>query len=247
MGHSNRGAPASRNLGIRRARGEYIAFLDSDDVWMPDKLASQVALLEARPDVVMTYGACLHWYSWAGGVAKNVQDSPQDIKMPGSIIIAPPKLLEMEIRDSDMLLSPSGILVRRRAAVAVEGFAERFCGRIQLYEDHSFYTKLTIRESVSVTDQPCFKYRQHPDSCVSVVIRSGGFEQLRKDFLLWLSDHLEQAHADETKLRAIIAKELRIIRVRSFRASFRNLVRRSTPRFFRDLLRSSLASIRARP
>src|ERR1017187_6705495 len=42
--HRNRGLPASRNLGIRHAKGHYIAPLDSDDVWLPDKLKQQVAI-----------------------------------------------------------------------------------------------------------------------------------------------------------------------------------------------------------
>ena len=42
----NQGVAASRNLGLTKAEGEYIAFLDQDDVFLPHKLASQVALLE---------------------------------------------------------------------------------------------------------------------------------------------------------------------------------------------------------
>src|SRR3712207_4310946 len=45
-GHENKGAAASRNLGMGEARGEYIALLDSDDVWLGGKLEEQVALLE---------------------------------------------------------------------------------------------------------------------------------------------------------------------------------------------------------
>lgn len=54
---SNRGLAGARNTGIREARGAYIALLDADDRWHPDKLARHVALLDARPDVGLTYSA----------------------------------------------------------------------------------------------------------------------------------------------------------------------------------------------
>ena len=56
-GHRNRGMSASRNLGIPHARGEYIALLDADDVWLPLKLERQVAILESDPESAMVYGA----------------------------------------------------------------------------------------------------------------------------------------------------------------------------------------------
>lgn len=52
----NRGLAAARNAGIRHARGRFVAFLDSDDLWAPGKLAHHVAHLESRPDVGVSYG-----------------------------------------------------------------------------------------------------------------------------------------------------------------------------------------------
>jgi len=51
----NRGLAGARNTGIRQARGRYIAFLDADDLWHPDKLARHVAHLDARPGVGVSY------------------------------------------------------------------------------------------------------------------------------------------------------------------------------------------------
>lgn len=62
------GGPASaRNLGICESSGNFIAFLDSDDLWMPDKLARQVAYFESHPAVGLLYGEALMFTIADGG------------------------------------------------------------------------------------------------------------------------------------------------------------------------------------
>jgi len=53
----NRGLPGARNTGIRHARGEFVAIIDSDDLWRQDKLALHIAHLRARPSVGISYSA----------------------------------------------------------------------------------------------------------------------------------------------------------------------------------------------
>jgi glycosyltransferase involved in cell wall biosynthesis len=55
----NKRAAAARNTAIRHARGEFLAFLDSDDTWLPDHLANQMSLFAADPSLGLTYANAL--------------------------------------------------------------------------------------------------------------------------------------------------------------------------------------------
>ena len=54
---ANKGTAAARNAGIAEAQGKWIAFLDHDDLWMPEKLALQIPLFEANPSLGLVYAA----------------------------------------------------------------------------------------------------------------------------------------------------------------------------------------------
>src|SRR6266536_2693170 len=94
-GHRNRGMSASRNLGIRNAQGAYIAFLDADDVWLPNILEEQVGILEAYPEAAMVYGPIEYWYSWTGNPEDCERDYVEKLGVTPNAVIEPPKLLPL--------------------------------------------------------------------------------------------------------------------------------------------------------
>lgn len=63
----NGGAASARNRGMREARGEFVAFLDADDVWLPGKLDVQLAYLRAHPGVGLVCSGFSHWEADADG------------------------------------------------------------------------------------------------------------------------------------------------------------------------------------
>jgi glycosyltransferase involved in cell wall biosynthesis len=81
----NGGQAAALNHGIARAAGAYVAFLDADDVWMPDKLAAQVALFRAQPELDVVYGFTRQ--RWIGGAGGGREQAPVPAYLPGAMLI----------------------------------------------------------------------------------------------------------------------------------------------------------------
>jgi glycosyltransferase involved in cell wall biosynthesis len=186
-GHANRGGAAARNLGIFAARGERIAFLDADDVWLPNKLEKQIEVVEMVPAAAMVYGLALVWHSWNGSADPSA-DPIKGYAFARDDLVDPPAILESFLRSPGNTPFPSAVLIRRQVAWDVEGFAEEVRGT---HDDQAFFAKICLRYPIFVMSDPTFRYRVHEDSLCQQELRRGENEAARLRFLEWLERYLE--------------------------------------------------------
>lgn len=149
---ANRGVSAARNVGVARARGDLIAFLDSDDVWQPDKLAHQVAFFQEHSDAQI----CQTDEIWLRNGAR-VNPHRKHRKTGGDIFA---RSLEL------CLVSPSAVMMRRALFERAGGFDET----LPVCEDYDLWLRITARMPVHFIALPL------------VVKRGGHADQLSHRF-----------------------------------------------------------------
>ncbi len=183
-----RGMSTARSLGVRTAHGELIGFLDSDDVWLPDKIAEQVAVLDAHPAAGMVYGRTQMWYSWDANAARS--DYFYDLGVAPDRLYPPTRLLPQLLENRVQSPTTCNALIRRDAYDETGGFEETFPG---LYEDQVFFAKLYLRSATYVSSRYWARYRRReadePRGRFSYV----RYYHERRPFLEWLAEYLGDA------------------------------------------------------
>ena len=192
---------ASRNLGIKHAQGAYIALLDSDDVWLSQKLRQQVAILEAHPEAGMVFGAPLYWHSWTGAPEDAGRDYVPGLPVRPGTLINPPNLLTLSYPlGAGPTPCPSDLLFRSAVTRRNGGFVESFTGKYHMYEDQAFLAKVYLDEPVFVAGESWIKYRIHLESCVYTVTKSGQYDSVRLYYFNWLMEYLAQRGVEDVKV-----------------------------------------------
>jgi glycosyltransferase involved in cell wall biosynthesis len=205
-GHANKSTAASRNLGISKARGELVAFLDADDVWEPAKLSTQVWLMRSHPQVAMLLEASEYWNSWD---ATQKQDIVIQVGRIRDRVFEPPELAETIYPLVKVAAPcPSAIMVRHAALIKHGGFESTFTGKYQLYEDQAFLMKFYLNESIYISSMCNNRYRQRTGSCVQWVRKEGSYHVVRKYFLNWMQQYMQQHNIRYKGVRRLFRRSM---------------------------------------
>ncbi len=181
----NRGVSAARNRGILHARGKYIAFLDSDDLWVKGKLKIQVHFLDENPH----YPLCYTDEIWIRR-GKRVNPMKKHAKYSGWIF---EKCLPL------CIISPSSAVMRRSLFTKVGLFDEA----LPVCEDYDFWLRVSARFPIFfINKKLIIKRGGHSDQLSQ---RSWGNDRYR---VIALEKLLSEPYIDEEK-RGLILKEMK--------------------------------------
>ena len=156
----------ARELAIQQARGEWLAFLDHDDVWLPDKLELQLALAQSDPTVAIVYGRALSFS--ADGNERDFDHRHEFEPLPQGDIF------ERLFTDSCFVAMSSAML--RRAAVIEAGPIPDW---IDVIPDYFLYLELARRYRARAVQRVVCRYRLHPASLSYTAGRTMHVEALR--------------------------------------------------------------------
>lgn len=188
----NLGVTRSRNLGASLSSGEFLAFLDSDDVWLPSKLDFQIALMRDHPEAALVYGPSEYWYDWEPS-GSEIQTNQVPPVAPGERLYSPPTLFTASYPFGVYgAPCPSSLLVRRKAFERVGKWVEEFRPETyQLYEDTAFLSKLYLGFPVFVTARCLDRYRCHRTSIWHRTMGTISEEKERRFYFQWLRNYLQ--------------------------------------------------------
>ena len=214
---TNRGMSASRNLGLAEARGELVAFLDGDDVWLPDKLADQVAIMDAEPRAALVYGRTLIWHGRQA--TPTAADFHYALGVEPDRLYEPPVLFNVLMRNRAQTPTTCNAMMRRTLVERVGGFVDAFRG---MFEDQVFFAKALLAAPAYVDHRTWAKYRQHDASCSGRAPALAHELRARLRFLSWLRGYVAAAGAVPASARLAMARAVLDTRLRIARTTLRS-------------------------
>lgn len=222
-GRENQGLSASRNLGWKAASGEFVAFLDADDLWVKDKLTIQLAIFREHPEVDICVGASLYWHEWPGS-SSNLPDEIFYAGGPQDTVLEPGALVETNYPLGTAVAPSMNTVVLRRDSFDGEQLFEPTFRRT--FEDQAFLIKAYLDRSFYVSSEILDYYRKgRPDSITEQELTYSIRHRRQMTFYAWLVVYLKRRGGDCRKLAWVARRWLWKIRYRYCRAKLEGLLR----------------------
>lgn len=155
----NAGPAAARNLGLQTAKGAFIAFLDADDLWAPQKLSMQLAFLQAHPEYGMVYGGFQRWFAGADG-SFDAPLPPAYAEGPDEALVAAQSGWIYVPLLFDNIVHIITALVRREVIEPLGGFDPK----LPTGEDYDFWLRLSRHTQAAKLARTLAYYRIHKTS-----------------------------------------------------------------------------------
>lgn len=172
------GLPAvARNTGLHHARGDYIAFLDSDDLWLSEKLALQVQYMDAHPELGLSY---TNTYRFA---ADPEQHDPSPMVQPGTAQSGH----AFERLYGQQVIPNLTVMIRSSVVKQVGTFDEDV--RLKANEDYEYWLRIAHHYPIGYLDRPLALYRQHPEGISKAAVATNQAK-------LWLVEKLDRIYPD---------------------------------------------------
>lgn len=202
------GISGARNAGLRHARGQFVALLDSDDVWLPDHLERHMAAYRSEPRAAMVCTDAVYWSSWREGESEAADFVP-GADAPTGLFDPPDFAVEM-IRGRVPVPCPTSCTVRRSVIESIGGHEAAWTSDRRMnsmYEDQVFYVKLGSRHPVLRLPVVTERYRLHGGS-VTGTASSRQEREARRLFLAWCADVCvpELASAPGRRVRSAVRR-----------------------------------------
>lgn len=171
----NAGPATARNRGIAAARGDFIAFLDADDVWLPGKVSLQVQYLQDHPTVGVVFGGFLRWYSQAD---RSFSAAPAPVNLDSQVRLVPEHsgwIYKDILLDSVICIITA--MIRRSVIETVGNFDES----LKTGEDYDFWLRVSRQFPAAEFDRTLAYYRMHASSTTKVPRKENNeYEVLRR-------------------------------------------------------------------